>query len=159
MPLLDMEQGLCYEALVAAPSGAPFYMETLGMLDSFASWLAGPSVAYAMAPAGGGEQPSFLIQLAPFLMIFAIIYFIMIRPQQKRQQEVRRMQEALKPGDQVVANGILGEIARIKDDVVTLKVDENVRIRVQKSFVTSSSASANPDRTKASQKEKPEKQK
>ncbi len=125
------------------------------MLDSLASWFAGPSLAHAMAPAGdGGGQPSFLIQLAPFLMIFAIIYFIMIRPQQKRQQEIRRMQEALRPGDQVVANGILGEVARIKDDVVTVKVDENVRIRMQRSFITSrAEASAN----KAPQKEKPEK--
>lgn len=133
------------------------------MLDSFAAWLGGASVAHAMAPAGGGDQPGFLIQLVPFLMIFAIIYFVMIRPQQKRQQEVRRMQEALKPGDQVVANGILGEVARIKDDVVTLRVDENVRIRVQKSFVTSAVPGADKaekaDKAKAPRKEKPEKQK
>ena len=134
------------------------------MLDSFAAWLGGASAAHAMAPSGGGgDQPGFLIQLAPFLMIFAIIYFVMIRPQQKRQQEVRRMQEALKPGDQVVANGILGEVARIKDGVVTLKVDENVRIRVQKSFVTSAVPSADraekADKTKAPLKEQPEKQK
>ena len=131
------------------------------MLDSLAAWLADFSVAYAMAPpsGGGGGQPSFLIQLAPFLMIFAIIYFIMIRPQQKKQQEIRRMQEALKPGDQVVASGILGEVARIKDDVVTLRVDENVRIRVQKSFVTAAGSSASAEQTQAPQKEKPEKQK
>ena len=92
-------------------------------------------------------------------MIFAIIYFIMIRPQQKKQQEIRRMQEALKPGDQVVASGILGEVARIKDDIVTLRVDENVRIRVQKSFVTVAASSASAEQTKAPQKEKPEKQK
>jgi len=90
-------------------------------------------------------------------MIFAIIYFIMIRPQQKKQQEIRRMQEALKPGDQVVASGILGEVARIKDDIVTLKVDENVRVRVQKSFITVVGSSANAEQNKAPQKEKPEK--
>ncbi len=92
-------------------------------------------------------------------MIFAIIYFIMIRPQQKKQQEIRRMQEALKPGDQVVVSGILGEVLRIKDDVVTLKVDENMRIRVQRSFVTVIPSSANAEQNKAPQKEKPEKQK
>lgn len=129
------------------------------MLDSIAAWLTDSSVAYAMAPpsGGGGGQPSFLIQLAPFLMIFAIIYFIMIRPQQKKQQEIRRMQEALKPGDQVVASGIMGEVVRIKDDIVTLKVDENVRVRVQKSFVTVAATSANAEQNKAPQKEKPEK--
>ncbi len=130
------------------------------MLDSFVTWFMGSSAAYAMAPSGGGGgQQNFLIQLAPFLMIFAIIYFIMIRPQQKRQQEIRRMQKALRPGDQVVANGILGEVARIKDDVVTLKVDENVRIRVQKSFVTASDSGANTNKNKAAQQEKREKQK
>ena len=130
------------------------------MLDSLAAWLADSSVAYAMAPpSGGGGSTSFLIQLAPFLMIFAIIYFIMIRPQQKKQQEIRRMQEALKPGDQVVASGILGEVVRIKDDIVTLKVDENMRIRVQRSFVTAIPSSASAEKTKAPQKEKPEKQK
>ena len=129
------------------------------MLDSLAAWLADSSVAYAMAPPSGGGSPSFLIQLAPFLMIFAIIYFIMIRPQQKKQQEIRRMQEALKPGDQVVASGILGDVVRIKDDIVTLKVDENMRIRVQRSFVTAIPSSASAEKTKAPQKEKPEKQK
>ncbi len=129
------------------------------MLDSLVAWLTDFSVAYAMAPPSGegGGQPSFLIQLAPFLMIFAIIYFIMIRPQQKRQQEIRRMQEALKPGDQVVANGILGEVARIKDDIVTLKVDENVRIRVQKTFVTANNSGANAEQNNAPQKEKSKK--
>ncbi len=92
-------------------------------------------------------------------MIFAIIYFIMIRPQQKKQQEIRRMQEALKPGDQVVVSGILGEVLRIKDDIVTLKVDENMRIRVQRSFVTVIPSSANAEQAKAPQKEQPEKQK
>ena len=59
----------------------------------------------------------------------------------------------------MVASGILGEVARIKDDIVTLKVDENMRIRVQRSFVTAIPSSASAEKTKAPQKEKPEKQK
>jgi len=99
---------------------------------------AGGGVAHAMSRAGGGggDQPSLLIQMAPFLMVFAVIYFVMIRPQQKRQQEHRAMLEALKAGDQVLSGGIFGEITKIKDDVITLKVADNVRIRVHRSAVT-----------------------
>ena len=59
------------------------------MWNHLAELFAGVSVAHAMTPPGGGGegQPGFLIQMAPFFMIFAIIYFVMIRPQQKRQQE------------------------------------------------------------------------
>ncbi|MBI3128869.1 MAG: preprotein translocase subunit YajC [Candidatus Tectomicrobia bacterium] len=96
--------------------------------------------AAAAATGGGGGEPSFLIQLAPFFLVFVIIYFLMIRPQQKKSQEHRAMLEALKPGDNVIAGGIFGEIAKIKDDVVTLKIAENVRIRVHRSAISSKTA-------------------
>ena len=100
--------------------------------------LFGGSVAYAMSGAkgGGGQEPNFLFQLVPFIAVFAIIYFIMIRPQQKRQQEVRQMLQALKVGDNVMASGIYGEITKIKDDVIHLKIAENTRIRVNRSAVS-----------------------
>ncbi|MDA1000062.1 MAG: preprotein translocase subunit YajC [bacterium] len=95
-------------------------------------------MAYAMSGAkgGGGQEPNFLFQLVPFIAVFAIIYFIMIRPQQKRQQEVRQMLQALKVGDNVMASGIYGEITKIKDDVIHLKIAENTRIRVNRSAVS-----------------------
>ncbi len=101
------------------------------------------SVAYAMAatPREGGDQSSFLLQMVPFFLVFAIIYFLMIRPQQKRQQEHRSMLASLKAGDSVLAGGIYGEITRIKDDVVHLKVADNVRIRVHKSVISAKTAS------------------
>ncbi|MBI1724887.1 MAG: preprotein translocase subunit YajC [Candidatus Tectomicrobia bacterium] len=96
--------------------------------------------AAAAAAGGGGGEPSFILQLAPFFLVFVIIYFLMIRPQQKKQQEHRVMLDALKQGDNVIAGGIFGEITKIKDDVVHLKIAENVRIRVHRSAITSKTA-------------------
>jgi preprotein translocase subunit YajC len=69
----------------------------------------------------------------PALMIgmFAIMYFLMIRPQQKRQREHRQMLESLGKGDRVVTSGgIHGTIVGIKDDVVVLRIDENTKIEI-----------------------------
>jgi preprotein translocase subunit YajC len=99
-----------------------------------------PSVAYAMARPGGGEESNFLFSLAPFFLVFAIIYFLMIRPQQTKQKEHQAMLNALKEGDSVVASGILGEVTKIKDDVVTVKVADNMRLRVLRSAITNLTA-------------------
>ncbi|MEE9276210.1 MAG: preprotein translocase subunit YajC [bacterium] len=98
--------------------------------------------AYAGARGGSGDEPSFIIQLVPFFAVFAIIYFIMIRPQQKRQQETRAMLSALRVGDSVIASGIFGEITKIKDDILHIKVADNVRIRVLRSAVSGRPAAA-----------------
>lgn len=113
------------------------------MLSQLMDSLLGGSVAYAMAggKGTGGQEPNFLFQLVPFIAVFAIIYFIMIRPQQKRQQETRKMLDALKVGDQVMASGIYGEITKIKDDVIHLQVAENTRIRVNRSAVSARTSS------------------
>lgn len=95
---------------------------------------------YAMGgPGGGGESTGGIAGLLlPFAMVFAIIYFLMIRPQQKKQADHRRLLEALSPGDQVITSGgILGTVAKIRDDKVFLEVAENVKIRVNKSNVAS----------------------
>jgi len=64
------------------------------------------------------------------------MYFFMIRPQQKKQKELRKWRESLKKGDKVVTTGgIYGEISEIKDSYVVLEVDNNVRIRFDKSSV------------------------
>ncbi|MEK6712135.1 MAG: preprotein translocase subunit YajC [Nitrospinota bacterium] len=93
--------------------------------------------AEAAAASGIGGESGFLLQLAPFLLVFVIIYFMMIRPQQKKQQEHQTMLHALKPGDNVIAGGIFGEITKIKDEVIHLRVAENVRIRVHRSAISS----------------------
>ncbi len=99
--------------------------------------LGGPKNAWALAGGGGGGEQPIWAMLFPFAIVFAIIYFLMIRPQQKKQQELQSMLNALKAGDNVIASGIYGEVTKIKDDVVTLKIADNVRIRVHRASVTS----------------------
>jgi len=68
--------------------------------------------------------------------VFAIIYFLMIRPQQKKQADHRKMLESMAPGDQVMTSGgIFGTISKIREDKVWVEVAENVRIRVQKANI------------------------
>ncbi|NTU59903.1 MAG: preprotein translocase subunit YajC [Deltaproteobacteria bacterium] len=98
--------------------------------------------AHAMGSPGGGAGASDpqqqLFGLLPLVAMFVIFYFLLIRPQQKRAKEQKAMLEALKRGDEVVtASGILGRVANIADDVVTLEVEQNVKIRFQKSAIAS----------------------
>ena len=87
--------------------------------------------APAPGPAGG---IGFFI---PFIFIFVIMYFVLFRPQKKRQQEQQRLISGLKTGDRVVTNaGIHGLIANVKETTVMLKVADNVKIEVEKSAVT-----------------------
>ncbi len=87
----------------------------------------------APAPSPGGGIGFFV----PFIFIFVIMYFMLFRPQKKRQQEQQRLISALKTGDKVVTNaGIHGLIANVKETTVMLKVADNVKIEVEKSAVT-----------------------
>ena len=73
----------------------------------------------------------------PLILVMIIMYFLMIRPQKKRQQEMQRLIAALKTGDKVVTNaGIHGLIANVKDTTVMLKVADNVKMEVEKSAIT-----------------------
>lgn len=82
-------------------------------------------------------SPSPFVQMFPMLVIFLIMYFILIRPQQKQQKDLLRMQKALKKNDEIVTTGgIYGTVVNVKDQTVTLRVDDNVRIEVEKSSVT-----------------------
>lgn len=83
---------------------------------------------------GGGGFAAFL----PFILIMVVIYFLMIRPQSKRQKDKRLMLENLKKGDRVITiGGIHGNIAGLKNNgkVVVLKVDKNMNITVNKSAI------------------------
>jgi preprotein translocase subunit YajC len=85
------------------------------------------------APSG----PMALVQgLAPFVLIFVIFWFLLIRPARKRQQQHQAMLDALVRGDKVVTNGGLhGEIAAIEDKTVILKIADNVKVRVSRSAI------------------------
>ena len=93
----------------------------------------GSAYAQAAGQAGGGES---LMSMLPIILMFVILYFLMIRPQMKKAKEHRSMLDALQKGDEVVAVGILGKIAKITDNYVSLEIANNVTIQVQKQAVT-----------------------
>ncbi|MDD5746322.1 MAG: preprotein translocase subunit YajC [Candidatus Omnitrophica bacterium] len=81
-------------------------------------------------------QGSFLVLFPMYLIIFVVFYFFLIRPQQKQQKEKQDMIGQLKKNDEVVtAGGIHGTVVNIKDKTVVLKVDDNVKIELDKSAV------------------------
>ncbi|MFZ5805749.1 MAG: preprotein translocase subunit YajC [Verrucomicrobiota bacterium] len=95
----------------------------------------------AMAPTatqeGAAAQPGWTSFL-PFLILMVLMYFVMIRPHSKRQKEHEAMLKAVKTGDKVVvAGGILGTVSNVKDTTILVKVDEGVKIEVQKAAVVS----------------------
>lgn len=89
----------------------------------------------AQAPASTGPNP--LASFIPIILIFVIMYFLLFRPQMKRQKEQAKLVSALKTGDHVVtASGIHGLISNVKDRTVIVKVADNVKIEMEKSAVT-----------------------
>jgi len=92
------------------------------------------SNAYAQSAGGiGGNLTSFL----PIILMFVVLYFLMIRPQMKRQKEQRAMMEALAKGDEVVtAGGVLGKITKVSDAYITLEIANGTEVVVQKVAVT-----------------------
>jgi preprotein translocase subunit YajC len=91
--------------------------------------------AYAQA-AGGAPGGDTLMGMLPIILMFVILYFLMIRPQMKKAKEHKTMIEALQKGDEVVAVGILGKIAKLSDNYLSLEVAPNITIQVQKQAVT-----------------------
>ncbi len=94
------------------------------------------SSAYAQA-AGAASTESSLMGILPFIVMFAVLYFVMIRPQMKRQKEQKSMLDALAKGDEVItAGGIAGKVTKVTDSFVSLEVSNGVDIQIQKSAVT-----------------------
>ena len=94
-------------------------------------------IVHAMAPGseqGGGQGGlGFFI---PLILIFAVFYFILIRPQQKRQKDHRQLLQNLKKGDKVVTTGGLqGTIVNISDTVVTVEIADKVKVKVGRNYI------------------------
>lgn len=96
-------------------------------------------IVYAMAPGpqGGGQQGwGALGSLIPLILIFVIFYFLLIRPQQKRVKEHKKMVENLKKGDKIITSGgIHGVIEAVGTNTVTVKIAENVKVKLGKAYV------------------------
>ena len=95
------------------------------------------SNAYAQAAAPVGGAGGGLLGLLPIILMFVVLYFLMIRPQMKRQKEQKAMIDALGKGDEVVsAGGVVGRVTKVGDAYITLEVAEGTEIILQKAAVT-----------------------
>ncbi|MDR2938505.1 MAG: preprotein translocase subunit YajC [Prevotellaceae bacterium] len=93
------------------------------------------------APAASGAMGNGNMTWLMLIAIFGVMYFFMIRPQQKRQKELRKFREGLEKGDKVVTvGGIYGTVSEVKETYVLLEVDSNVRMRFDKSSVLKDSS-------------------
>ena len=92
----------------------------------------------APAAAAGGAESMFgsLGQLLPLVLMFVVLYFIMIRPQMKRQKEHKAMLDALAKGDEVVvAGGLIGRVAKMGESILAVEVANGVELQVQRGSV------------------------
>ncbi|MFM8576330.1 MAG: preprotein translocase subunit YajC [Limnohabitans sp.] len=90
----------------------------------------------APAAAAGGDMQSTLMSMLPLLLMFAVLYFVMIRPQMKKQKEHRAMIEALAKGDEVVtAGGLLGKVSKIGDAYIGVELAAGVEVQLQRNAV------------------------
>ena len=91
--------------------------------------------AYAQAAPGAFDYLNSLI--VPTMLIIGIMYFLMIRPQQKRRRDAMQMQATLSPGDQIVTiGGLHAAVVAIDDDVVTVEIADGVKIKIVRSTVS-----------------------
>ena len=87
-------------------------------------------------PEQAAAAPNPMAMLAPFVMMFAIFYFIVFRPQSKAKKDHENMVKGLKKHDEVVTSGgMFGTVMNVKSDSITLKIDENVRVEVEPSAI------------------------
>ena len=87
----------------------------------------------APAAAAGGDMQSTLMSMLPLLLMFAVLYFVMIRPQMKKQKEHRAMVDALAKGDEIVtAGGLLGKVSKIGDAYIGVELASGVEVQMQR---------------------------
>jgi preprotein translocase subunit YajC len=90
----------------------------------------------APAAAAGGDMQSSLMSMLPLVLMFVVLYFVMIRPQMKKQKEHRTMVEALAKGDEVVTSGgVLGKVSKIGDSYLGVEISNGVEVTIQRGAV------------------------
>lgn len=93
------------------------------------------------------QQANPLATFLPLVLIIVVFYFFMIRPQMKRQKELRKFQESLAKGDKVIiAGGIYGKVTEVKEEYVVVEIDENAKVKVIKSAVVRDSSDIQPQK-------------
>ncbi|MBI1384443.1 MAG: preprotein translocase subunit YajC [Rhizobiales bacterium] len=105
-----------------------------------------PAYAQGAPAAGGGD---FLFSLLPFVLIFVIMYFLIIRPQQKRMKDHQEMISNIRRRDEVVtAGGLIGRVYKVGDEELEIDLAENVRVKVVKGTITQVRTKGEPVRDK-----------
>ncbi|MGA8392793.1 MAG: preprotein translocase subunit YajC [Burkholderiaceae bacterium] len=90
----------------------------------------------APAAAAGGDMQSSLMSMLPLVLMFVVLYFVMIRPQMKKQKEHRAMVDALAKGDEVVtAGGMLGKVTKLGEGYISAEIANGVEVQLQRSAV------------------------
>ena len=92
------------------------------------------SNAYAQASSAGGGDT--LMGMLPIIIMFALLYFMMIRPQMKRGKEHKQMLEGLQKGDEVIAMGVVGKIVKIGDGYAGVEVADGTVLHIQRQAIT-----------------------
>jgi len=88
------------------------------------------------AAAAGGDMQSSIMSMLPLVLMFVVLYFVMIRPQMKKQKEHKAMIDALAKGDEIATSGgMLGKVTKLGDSYVTLEIATAVEIQIQRSAV------------------------
>jgi preprotein translocase subunit YajC len=96
-------------------------------------------------PSADGGTMGMVMQLAPFILIFVLFYFLMIRPQQRRMQEHQKMIAAVKRGDSVVlSNGMIGKVTRVEEAEAMVEISQGVNVAVVKSMISEVRAKGEP---------------
>ena len=114
----------------------------------------------AFSNEASAPQPSPLEQFFPFILIGLFFYFILIRPQQKRQKNQVNFLSQLKEGDEILTTGgIYGKILRIMDQYVLLELDKNIQIRLLKACITSYAQEKHPEKEQKTETKKNKKRK
>lgn len=94
------------------------------------------SFIYLQATPAGQGSPNMLTSLLPLLLVFVVFYFFMIRPQMKRQKELTNFRSSIAKGDKIVTTGgIYGKVIEVTDNVVTIEIANDVKVKVDKNAV------------------------
>lgn len=100
-------------------------------------FLASPAYALGGGAGGGGGDANPIAQLLPFVLMFVVLYFLILRPQIKKQKTQQKMIDELDKGAKIVTSGGLhGVITNLKDDIITVKIAENVRVEMSRTAVS-----------------------
>ena len=101
---------------------------------------------YILLQAATATEGSGWSSIIMIVLMFVVIYFFMIRPQQKRQKEIKKFRDSIKNGDKVItAGGIYGKVKDVKESTITLEIADNVRITIDKNSVYANAIDSNAE--------------